>query len=145
MENAVKGGVGPPGHLAALYLLMIEDAAAAGDDPVPLVVEQLARCFGGRLPMVFAERLLEDWRCDWWTRGNLARLRVLLCDRAFEAGFEVRNLLDAGQSAAALGSVLGCDEGTATTEETWLAKNEILLYFAELAAKRRESPHADVA
>jgi hypothetical protein len=121
MENAVRGGMGPPGHLAALYRLLIEDAAAAGADPVPLVVEQLARCFVGRLPMVFAERLLEDWRCDWWTRGNLARLRILLCDRAFEAGFEVRNLLDAGQSAAALGSVLGCDdpEGLAALRLLW--------------------------
>lgn len=41
-------------------------------------------------------------------------------------------------------SVLGSDEGTAATEDTWLARNEILLYFAELATKRRESPHADV-
>src|SRR5205085_7896074 len=105
--------MGPPGHLAALYRLLIEDAAAAGEDPVPLVVEQLARCFVGRLPMVFAERLLEDWRCGWWTRGNLARLRVLLCDRAFEAGFEVRNLQDAGHNAPSLGAVLNTDEPTA--------------------------------
>jgi hypothetical protein len=121
MENAVKGGTGPPGHLAILYRLVIEDAAVVGEDPVPLVVEQLARCFVGRLPMVFAERLLEDWRCDWWTRGNLARLRVLLCDRAFEAGFEVRNLLDAGQSAPALGAVLECDDpdGLAALRLLW--------------------------
>jgi hypothetical protein len=121
MENAVKGGMGPPSHLAALRRLLIEDAAAGGADPVPLVVDQLARCFVGRLPMVFAERLLEDWRCDWWTHGNLARLRILLCDRAFEAGFEVRNLLDAGQSAPALGSVLGCDDpdGLAALRLLW--------------------------
>jgi hypothetical protein len=105
-ENALVGGLAPPGHLAALRRLLIEDAVSRGADPVPLVVDLLARCFEGRLSLRFAEHLLADWRTRWWTAGNLARLRVLLCDRAFEAGFEVRNLLDAGQSAPALGAVL---------------------------------------
>jgi uncharacterized C2H2 Zn-finger protein len=105
-ENALAGGAAPPGHLAALRRLLIEDLAEAGEDPVPLVVEQLDRCFRGRLPLAFAERLLDGWEAGWWTRGNLARLRILLCDRAFEAGFEVRNLLDAGQNAPSLGAVL---------------------------------------
>jgi hypothetical protein len=108
-EQAVAAGQGPPGHLALLRRVLIEQAAAAGDDPVPLAAQQLARCFEGRLPLTFAQQLLEEWEADWWTRGNLARLRVLLCDRAFEAGFEVRNLLDAGQTAPALGVVLGCE------------------------------------
>src|SRR5262249_34287528 len=43
------------------------------------------------------------------TPANLARLRVLLCDRAFEAGFEVQNLLDAGRTAPSLGAVLQTD------------------------------------
>ena len=102
----MAAGQGPAGHLAALRRLMVEDAAAYGADPVPLVVDQIARCFDGRLPLTYAERLLAGWSSEWWTRGNLVRLRVLLCDRAFEAGFEVRNLLDAGRTAPALGDVL---------------------------------------
>ena len=86
--------------------LQVEADAPAGADPVPAVVQQLARCFQGRLPLAFAQQLLEDWAANWWSAGNLSRLRILLCDRAFEAGFEVRNLLDAGQSAPALGTVL---------------------------------------
>jgi hypothetical protein len=108
-EQAVLSGEGPPLHLTALRRRLIEEAAAAGEDPVPLVALQLARCFEGRLSLTFAQDLLEEWVTDWWTHGNLARLRVLLCDRAFEAGFEVRNLLDAGQTAPALGAVLGSD------------------------------------
>jgi hypothetical protein len=112
-EDAVAAGLAPPDHLAALRRLQAADAAAAGADPVPLVADALARCFDGRLPLEFAERLLADWRAAWWTPGALARLRVLLCDRAFEAGFEVRNLLDAGRSAPALGAVLGTDDPAA--------------------------------
>jgi hypothetical protein len=115
-EAAVIKGVGSPGHLAALCRLLVEDAAAAGLDPVPVIVGRLAHCFDGRLPLTFAEGLLSDWQGAnpapaWWTPGNVARLRVLLCDRAFEAGFEVGNLLDAGQTAPALGAVLGVDDG----------------------------------
>jgi hypothetical protein len=105
-ENAVMRGGGGASHLAALYRLSVEDAVQRGEDPVPSVVGQIARCFEGKLPLLFAEHLLSGWDSEWWTAGHLARLRVLLCDRAFEAGFEVRNLLDAGQTAPALGAVL---------------------------------------
>jgi hypothetical protein len=106
-ENAFSMGLAPPGHLAALRRLSVEDAASRGADPVPLVVELVARCFEGRLSLRFAEHLLSGWVTDWWTPGNLVRLRGLLCDRAFEAGFEVRNLLDAGNNAPTLGRILG--------------------------------------
>jgi hypothetical protein len=108
-ENALAMGIAPPGHLAALRRLMVEDAVGRGADPVPLVVDLLARCFEGRLSLSFDEQLLTGWESSWWTPGNLARLRILLCDRAFEAGFEVGNLLDAGKSAPALGRLLGAD------------------------------------
>jgi hypothetical protein len=117
----VAAGQAPPSHLAALRRLLVEDAAAAGADPAPLVADLLARCFEGRAPLAFAEHLLARWRSAYWTRGNLARLRVLLCDRAFEAGFEVHNLIDAGQSAPALGEVLGIDDvrGLAALRLLW--------------------------
>jgi uncharacterized C2H2 Zn-finger protein len=121
-ENALAIGLAPSGHLAALRRLMVEDAVARGADPVPLVVDLLTRCFEGRFSLRFAEHLLAGWETDprtgetpvppnggptWRTAGNLVRLRILLCDRAFEAGFEVSNLLDAGQHAPALGRLLG--------------------------------------
>jgi hypothetical protein len=95
------------GHLAALIRLQIEQSAQRGADPVPLVVRHLGRCFHGKLPLSFAQELLEDWAASWWTPVNLARLRILVCDRAFEAGYEVQTLLDAGENAPALGTVLG--------------------------------------
>ena len=120
-EDALAAGLAPPGHIAALRRLMVEDAAAAGADPVPLVVDQLARCFDGHLPLAYAQHLLAQWTADWWTAGNRVRLRVLLCDRAFEAGFEVRNLLDAGRTAPALGDVLGVSDpaGLAALRLLW--------------------------
>jgi hypothetical protein len=108
-ENALHMGIAPPGHLAALHRLAIEDAAARGVDPVPRLVDLLARCFEGKLSLRFAEHLLAGWQSSWWKTGDRIRLRVLLCDRAFEAGFEVRNLLDAGQTAPALGVLLGTE------------------------------------
>jgi hypothetical protein len=120
-ERAVTAGEAPPGHLAALRRRLVEDAVARGADGVRLAVEQLARCFQGRYSLAFAEHLLEGWRTAWWTPANLARLRVLLCDRAFEAGFEVQNLLDAGRTSPALGEALQTDEphGLAALRLLW--------------------------
>ena len=106
-ESPTANGVVPPGHFAALCRLWIETETQRGRDPVPLVAELMAKAFEGRLPFVFAQQLLEDWAAKWWTRTNLARLRVMLCDRAFEAGFEVQSLLDAGQNAPAAGGGAG--------------------------------------
>ncbi|MEV0634723.1 cytochrome P450 [Streptomyces sp. NPDC050619] len=41
-------------------------------------------------------------------------------------------------------SALGSHEADSTAADTWIAKSEILLYFAGLARDRREGPHADV-
>jgi uncharacterized C2H2 Zn-finger protein len=104
-ERAVVKGQAPPGFLAPLIRLGVEDTTAGGD-PIPTVAAEIARCFEGKSPLTLAERLLADWQADWWTKGNLARLRILLCDKAFAAGFEVRNLLDAGENSPALAEVL---------------------------------------
>jgi hypothetical protein len=94
-------------HLAALRALAIADAVEAGADPVALTLAQVKRCFDGRFALPYADKLLSLGRREWRTRANLARLRVLLLDRAFEAGFEVRDLLSVGQSAPELGRILG--------------------------------------
>lgn len=109
-ESAVAGGTGAVEPLAALHRLAISQRAERGDDPVPLVVTQMKRCFEGKLPLAFAEQLLEEWQSDWWTPEALARLRILLCDHAFEAGFEVRNLIEAGRAAPTLGAVLETED-----------------------------------
>lgn len=97
----------PAGHLAALCRLSAECAAARGGDPVALVARWVALAFEGKVPLAFAQNLFEDWAADWWSPGQLCRLRVWVLDRAFEAGFEVQGLLDAGQTAPALGTVIG--------------------------------------
>jgi hypothetical protein len=106
VERAVAAGTAPLAHFAALERLAVSDTVTIGDDPVLLVVNQLGPCFDGRLPLAFAQWLLAEWEGSWWTSGNLGRLRVLLGDRAFEAGWEVSDLLEAGFSAPALGDVL---------------------------------------
>jgi hypothetical protein len=111
-EKAVTSGARAARDLAALWRLALADQAAAGADLVPLVARQAGRSFEGRLPLAFAEGLLEGWRSEVWAAGNLARLRVLLCDRAFEAGLELRDLVEVGRHAPSLGSVLGVEDTT---------------------------------
>jgi hypothetical protein len=120
-EAAVSRGLAPPTHLAWLRRLQAEDVASSGGDPVPAVAAQLARCFQGRLAMSFAEQLLTAWDSDWWTRGNLARLRILVCAHAFEAGFEVGSLVDASKIAPSLGRVLEIEhpDGLAALRLLW--------------------------
>jgi hypothetical protein len=97
-------------HLAAIRALSISHVVAEGDDAVKLTTVQIGRCIDGGLALPFADKLLSLWPREWRTRSNLTRLRLLLLDRAFEAGFEVRDLLAAGQTAPELGRVLGTDD-----------------------------------
>ncbi len=106
-RQAVERGEAPAGHLAALVRWYLRLQGEQQADVVPLVARWLGGCFTGKLPLSFAQQLLEPLDEAWWSKANRARLRVLLSDRAFEAGFEVRTLLDAGQNAPALGDLLG--------------------------------------
>jgi hypothetical protein len=105
-EKAVAAGTGSTAHLALLWRLAVEDALSTGHDPVRWVLTQIGRCFEAKLPLTFAQHFLADWESRSWSRGNLARLRVLLCDRAFEAGLEVCDLVELGVAAPALAEVL---------------------------------------
>jgi hypothetical protein len=122
----VAAGAAPVTHLAALWRLVVEDRAQApphpyplsplrggrgqgeggGEDPVLLVTAQVGVCFEGHLPLSFAESLLAGWESLIWTPERLARLRILLSERAFEEGFEVRDLLAVGVAAPALAEAL---------------------------------------
>ncbi|MBY0526564.1 MAG: hypothetical protein K2R98_24425 [Gemmataceae bacterium] len=119
-EKAVLAGTGSKAHLAALVRLALTDAATAGSDPVTLVARQISRCLEGVLPLACGEQLLARWESAWWTVGNLARLRVLVCERAFEAGFTVGDLQEVGRLAPALGDVLETDQPDALAQLRFL-------------------------
>src|SRR5262249_33831586 len=109
-EKATAEGRRVVRHLAALRRLVVADAAAAGDDPIPLLAAQVGRCFEQRLPPDFAEELLADWPASWRTPGNCARLRLLVGDHAFAGGLEMRHLAEAGAIAPALAELLRTDD-----------------------------------
>jgi hypothetical protein len=81
-----------------------------------LVVQQVSRAFHEQMPLVFAEELLAGWPRGWWTTGERARLRVLLCDAAFEAGVEVKLLTQIGLRFPALGEALGVNDPLGLTQ-----------------------------
>jgi hypothetical protein len=106
VERAVTAGKIPVSHLAALERLRLADLASSGEDPLPPLSQEVARCFTGELPLAYAQWLLEGWKGAWWTCGNQARLRVLLCDQAFEAGLELSDLIQAAGQVPPLAAVL---------------------------------------
>jgi hypothetical protein len=101
-QQMLDAGVPAAALLAAWHRLSLASIAASRKDPLPMLVEQIARCFRGDLPLSYAQHLLSG--CEWLEtrRADPARLRVLLCAAAFEAGFEVRNILEICQAAPAL-------------------------------------------
>ncbi|HEY8503847.1 MAG TPA: hypothetical protein VIL46_04655 [Gemmataceae bacterium] len=124
-REAVAARQAPLEHLVALRRLEIADAAALGRDPVLILVNDLGGCLTGELPLDYAELLLKDWAGqEWWTRGNRARLRVLLCARAFEAGLGVWELHELGKVAARLGEACGAEDidGLARLRHLWTLK-----------------------
>ncbi len=102
------------GHLSALWRLTVQDQAGQGEDPLPALLEQVSRCFAGKLPLVYAGHLLgglpEPGATDWWTKGQWQRLQVLLCEQAFAAGLELSDLIDACRAQRVLGYHLGLEE-----------------------------------
>lgn len=117
----VSAGFGGARHLAALRRLAIADAVRQGKDRVLLLVAEVDTCFHGSLPLAFADGLLEGWEEEGWTREERARLRVLLLESAFEASFEVRDILEGGATAPALAVLVDAAdrEGLAQLRLLW--------------------------
>src|SRR5947209_17010642 len=72
------------------------------------------------MPLSFAQQLLDDWRSVLWTRGCMARLRVLLFDQAFAEGWEFNNLKRIREQAPALAAVMELDDPKRTCQLRWL-------------------------
>jgi hypothetical protein len=109
-ERAALPGAGAMRHLGALWRLAIHLRANTGLDLGQMIAGQMQRCFEGPLSLQFVEELLGEWEPHGWEKQK-ARVRALVCERAFEAGFEVADLLEAGESSPALGRLVGQDAG----------------------------------
>jgi len=101
--SAARGG--PASYLGAVRRLALEDGSE-GEDVVVLLVDQIARCFDGGLALAFLSTLLAPLPDEVWTPEAHRRLRVLVAMRAFDAGLELRELLDLGMANPALGEIL---------------------------------------
>jgi hypothetical protein len=106
-ETARKTGQARASHLANLHALRLADEASQGSDLLPQLTPQLRRVFKGELPLVFASDLLNGLK-ELLARlpAMPARLRTVICDLAFEAGFEVRDLVELSTRFPSLGDVL---------------------------------------
>jgi uncharacterized C2H2 Zn-finger protein len=113
MDERVTGGQVPASYLGALWRLTVEDGAEdeEGQDTVPLLAAQADRCFDGGLPLGFLSTLLAPLENEAWSVADERRLRVLLCQRAFDAGLEVRELLELGRLHGALHRALNLKHG----------------------------------
>jgi hypothetical protein len=113
MDERVTGGNVPPSFLGAVWRLTVEDGAEdeEGQDTVPLLAAQADRCFDGSLALGFLSTLLAPLENEAWSVADERRLRVLLCQRAFDAGLEVRELLELGRLHGALERTLNLKHG----------------------------------
>src|SRR5580692_9255855 len=83
LPEVIKGE-SPSGDLAALRVLEMDDAIRLDRDAVPILANELAASLALELPLTYGEQMLEAWPSEARDRGQRARLRVILCDRAFE-------------------------------------------------------------
>ena len=95
-----------PFTLASLWRLTVEDLGQRGQDPVVPLAAEIGRRLDGELPLHSAGPLLEKLNSRWWSGVSMNRLRILLCERAWRAGYEVVDLLRAGRAFPPLGTVL---------------------------------------
>ncbi|HEX4592442.1 MAG TPA: hypothetical protein VH120_21105 [Gemmataceae bacterium] len=110
-----------PVHRVAFQKLQIADAQALGSDAVIALADAVQPCFCGELTPVAAELLLDPDLLAGWTRGRVARLRILLASRAFAAGLGVWDLHALGQAVPQLGRVLNIEDtdGLARLRSLW--------------------------
>lgn len=91
-----------------------------------------------RSTRLLLEEALGRGGCDFATDVAASIPIAAICDLLGVPASDRLHIL--GLTSAALGS----DHGMPTEADTWSAKNEILLYFAELARERSETPLGDI-
>jgi hypothetical protein len=109
-----------PEYLTALRCLEIDDAMRSGQDPLMILADQLGSCLAAELPLAYGEQLLDAWPDEARDRAQRARLRILLCARAFELGFEPRDLQEFGQICPMIGQAIASDDMTGLNHLRWL-------------------------
>jgi hypothetical protein len=105
-ESLLRDEKHDPLALAAMWRLAAEDRALLGGDPVPTLVEQIGRCLDGEFPLRYAGPLLENLTGPRWPKATLARLRILVCARAMNSGYEVIDLIRVGRGFPPLGTLI---------------------------------------
>jgi hypothetical protein len=108
--TAVRTGQASLAHLAPLLQLQAADAGATGGDPVRVLADAVGPCFRGERPPAWADALLSEEALAGWTRGQRARLRVLLAACAFEAELGVWELHELSHAVHGLGRVFDPDD-----------------------------------
>jgi hypothetical protein len=116
LEERTKTDASRSRHLGAVRRLLIEDDARGGADRVALLGEQAERALSGKLPLAFADELLSGAASDRVKPASRARLRALLCVRAFEHGLECSDLADLGRAYPDLGMAFGIAEESALAQ-----------------------------
>jgi hypothetical protein len=119
-NDAMAAGRAPSSHLACLVRLAISDAATQDVDLAALTASAIGRCWRSEMPFSFAQQLLDDWRTILWTRGSMARLRILLLDQAFAEGWEIGDLERLREETPALAAVMELDQEERASELRWL-------------------------
>ncbi len=122
LPEVINGNV-PSGNLAALRCLEIDDLIRLGRDAVPILANELALSLSTELPLAYGEQLLEAWPSEARDRGQRARLRVLLCERAFDSGFEARDLHELGRVTTILGQAYASEDLNGLLRLRWLWNN----------------------
>jgi cytochrome P450 len=84
------------------------------------------------------EDALAEGECDFASQVAANIPIAAICDLLGVPAADRRKIL------SLTSSVLGSDHGVGSAADVFSAKNEILLYFAELAQSRREKPYDDV-
>lgn len=119
-RQQVREATARPADLVPLLQLQVTDAAALDGDPVSRLADALKPHLSGDIPVAGAELLLGTLPPLDWTRGQHARLRVLLAARAFEADLGVWDLHALGRAAPGLGRVLQSDDTDGLARLRWL-------------------------
>jgi hypothetical protein len=120
-QEALAARMAGPEHLAALRRLETADVARTEGDPVLHLAGLFPPVFKGELPVDYGERILTGWdEAPWWGRGQRARLRILLCDAAFTAGWQPRDLRELGRIAPRFGEAVASEDLPGLARLRWL-------------------------